>query len=65
MDSNVVKELVKLQVAARELVRAVDDLEGVEIPYQTARLLAATYEAAGGNVRGRHLRGCGPHNVQG
>lgn len=48
MDSdtqNVVKELAKLQVVARELVRAVEDLEGVEIPYPTARLLAATSDA--------------------
>ena len=48
MDSdtqNVVKEFAKLQIVSRELVRAVEDLEGVVIPYPTAKLLAATSDA--------------------
>lgn len=42
---NIVKELSKLQIVSRELVRAVEDLEGVEIPFPTARLLAVTSDA--------------------
>jgi hypothetical protein len=41
----IAKELTKLQVVSRELLRAVEDLEGVEMPYPTARLLAVTADA--------------------
>ena len=42
---NVVRELAKLQVVARKLVRAVEDLEGLEMPYPKAKRLAVTADA--------------------
>ena len=38
-------ELAKLQIVARDLVRAVEELEGVPIPYPTACRLAVSCDA--------------------